>query len=70
MDVDGAGIYGTRGEVRQTRQVTGRLIHKRRPLAEDDVRRRRSKLVGEIMKAEGVSLGQASMLVKERALPY
>lgn len=67
---DGAGRFGTRGEVVQTRTVTGRVVHKRRPLREDDARKRRAVLVGQLMKEHGLTLAQASKHIKEHGLSW
>ena len=42
----------------------------RKPMAADDPRRRRAKLVGEVMREKGMSLPEASKYIKAQGLKY
>ena len=56
--------------LRQQGQPTNVAKKRRRPLDAQDTRLRRARLVGSVMRAQHLSLGDASIYVKANALPY
>jgi hypothetical protein len=51
-------------------QMPIKVKQRRRPLDAQDARLRRARLVGSVMRAQRLSLGDASIYVKTHALPY